>query len=181
MVLHFITRCDFDISVIFLLLKNLPLRTLSAAFQGLPAGFVQLHTLRGQSHALQGGRTSFQEAGHSPGCQPGGRHLVAGQESGRLQPARCAHPLHPVPRKVAANPPPINPCVFDLKVCGLFPFSSSKTNKTTKRFLSFVFVSARRLRYRMKMGSFPAPTSPRALPCKPIYSLQLDLVYCQPA
>lgn len=52
--------------------------------KGLPSGFVQLHTLWGQGHTMPRGGTSFQEAGHSSSCEPGGRHLVAGQESGRL-------------------------------------------------------------------------------------------------
>lgn len=52
--------------------------------KGLPAGFVQLHTLWGQGHTMPRGGTSFQEAGHSSSCEPGGRHLVAGQEGWRL-------------------------------------------------------------------------------------------------
>ena len=51
---------------------------------GLPPGFVRLHSLRGQGHTVSGGRTSFPEGRHSSGGEPRGRHLVAGQESGRL-------------------------------------------------------------------------------------------------
>lgn len=68
--------------------------------EGLPPGFVWLHTLWGQGHAVPRGRTSLQKGGHPSGCEPGGRHLVAGQEGGRLQPARRPRPFHPVPGEV---------------------------------------------------------------------------------
>lgn len=90
-----------DVSVcVFSSLKSFKLQSSFVSSTGLPPGFVRLHTLRGQSHTLPGGGASFQEEGHSPSRMPGGRHLVAGQEGGRLQPARCAHPLYPLPREV---------------------------------------------------------------------------------
>lgn len=46
-----------------------------------------------------------------------------------------------------------------------------------KSFLPCIFfVFPRRLRYRMKMGSFPAPMSPKAPTCKSISLLQLNIV-----
>lgn len=124
---------------------------------------------RRRDFRLRGGTFSRLSARRTP---PGGRPR-------EWVTVTCVLRSSPLPssKKGTANPPRMNPCVFDLKVCGSFPFSSSEKINI----FSFVFVSARRLRYRMKVGSFPAPTSPRALTCKPIYSPQLDLVHSNPA
>lgn len=57
-VLHFIARCEFNVFK-WTFLQKVSLSYLFVLSKGIPSGFVQLHTLRGQSHALPGGGTSF--------------------------------------------------------------------------------------------------------------------------
>lgn len=122
---------------------------------------------RRRDFLLRGGTFSRLSARRTP---PGGRPR-------EWVTATCVLRSSPLPssKKGSANPPRINPRrIWPQSMWIVSIFQLKKTTKFS--FLSFF--SARRLRYRMKMGSFPAPTSPRALTCKPSYSLLLDVVYC---
>lgn len=68
---------------------------------GVLESLVRLHPLGGQSDAMPGGRSSLQTWRHPAGGDPGWPYVVAGQTSGRQQPACWTCPVQTLPGEVS--------------------------------------------------------------------------------